>query len=134
MKDQWRGSNVDLRLLSEGIEGFLVDNKFEAVLKQSGSDFRVEGSNAVFRVKVKVFGDPDDFRVEFIPSKKTSGFSSLSMIFGYIASAFGGGGLVILGAKVQEAVGVFEELFWDYVDKRVAELKDSGRLQVREGS
>lgn len=123
---------MDLRLLSEGIEAFLIDNKFEAVLKQSGSDFRVEGSNALFRVKVKVLGDPDDFWVEFIPSKKTGGFSSLSMIFWYIASPFGGGGLVIHDAKVQEAVTALEELFWDYVDKRVAELRDSDRLKVKQ--
>lgn len=130
MKDQWLGSDVDLRLLSEGVERFFVENQFEAALERAGSGFRVEASNPHFRVKVRVFGDSDDFWVEFVPSKKTRGFSSVGMILGYIASVFGGGGLVVMDAKVQEAVGVFEELFWDYVDKRVVELKGSGRLKA----
>ena len=38
-----------------------------------------------------------------------------------------------MDARVQEAVGIFEDLFWDYVDKQVAELKDSARKGFGEG-
>lgn len=127
MKDQWFKSNVDLRLLSESLGRYFVDNNFETKLEEVGSCFKIEAANPQFKVKVRVFGVPDDFVVEFVPSKKTRGFSSVGMILGYLTSAFGGGGLVVMDARVQEAVGVFEDLFWEYVDKQVAELGGSAR-------
>jgi hypothetical protein len=130
LKDQWLESNVDLGLLSESVERFFVENKFDAKLERSGSGFRIEAVNPAFRVKVRIFGVPGDFAVEFVPSKKSRGFSSIGMMLAYVASAFGGGGLVLMDTKVQEAVGVFEALFWDYVDKQVAELRDSARVKA----
>lgn len=123
---------MNLQVLSENLQRFLDDNKFETKSEQIGSGFKIEAANAQFKVKVRILGRPNDFAVEFIPSKKTRGFSSIGMILGYITLPFGGGNLVLMDAKAQEAVSIFEDLFWDYVDEQVAELKDSGRKTSRE--
>lgn len=118
---------MDLQLLSENLQRFLADSKFETKSEQTGSGFKIEAANAQFKVKVRILGVPNDFAVEFIPSKKTRGFSSIGMILGYLTLPFGGGNVVLMDAKAQEALSIFEDLFWDHVDEQVAELKDSAR-------
>jgi len=132
LKDRWVEGNVDLGLLSESVERFFVENKFDAKLERGSSGFRIEAVNPGFRVKVRIFGVPEDFAVEFVPSKKSRGFSSIGMMLAYVASAFGGGGLVLMDARLQEAVGAFEELFWDHVDRQVEELRGSARVKAGE--
>jgi len=124
VKDEWSDQNVDLRLFSEGVERFFVDNKFETKLERFGSGFKIEAVNVHFRVNVRVFGSPEFFKVEFVPGRKTSGFS-LGMVLGYVGSVFGGGGLFLRDVRLQEAMSEFESLFWEYVDKQVVELRGS---------
>jgi len=126
LKDQWCGSNVDLSLLNQRIEQFFKDNEFDVVREELGDGFRIRVSALELKAKIRVFGRPNDFTIEFIPSAKTRGFS-LGMIVGYITSVFGGGSLVLRDLKLQEAFDRFENMFWEFVDRQVAELKDSAR-------
>jgi len=124
LKDQWLGSNVDLSLLSQRIEQFFKEREFDTVTEKFDADFTIRASAFQLKTKVRIFGRPNDFTIEFIPASKTRGFS-LGMIVGYITSVFGGGGLVLRDLKTQENLDRFEDTFWEYVDLQVGELKNS---------
>jgi len=124
LKDQWVGSNLDLTTLSKGVVGFFTDIKFDTRFEGVKDDFRIVAVNALYRIRVNIYGKPNDFTVEFVPDKKSKGFS-LSMMFGHIASLFGGGGLLLRDVKLQESLNTLERLFWEFVVKQVAGLTNS---------
>lgn len=126
MKDQWVGNNVDLTILSNNVEKFLANSQFETKLEHARDKFRITASNFAFKITVRIYGRPNDFMVEFDPNKRSQGFS-WSMIFGSLATLFGGGGVLLRDVKLQESVSTFEKLFWDFMDRQVAELKDSAK-------
>jgi len=128
LKDCWVGNNVDLNLLSQRVKQFFIENQFEINLEQTHDIYRIEASHFQFNVMVKVYGGPNDFTLEFIPNKKTRGFS-LSMILGYLTSFFGGGSLLLRDVKLQEAINEVEQKFWEHMDKQVAELINSANEQ-----
>jgi hypothetical protein len=124
LKDNWIGSNLDLTTLSKSVVGFFADNKFETRFEGAKDDFKIVAVNALYRIRVNIYGKPNDFTVEFAPDKKSKGFS-LSMIFGQIASFIGGGGLLLRDVKLQESLNILERMFWEFVDKQVAGLTNS---------
>lgn len=124
MKDHWIGSNVDLALLVQRAKQFFEENQFETELEQAPGRFKIQASNSIFRVTVNVYGRPEDFTVEFIPNKKTQGFS-LSMLLAYVTMLFGGGGFLLKDIRQQEAASELEEMFWKDVDKHIAETSDA---------
>jgi hypothetical protein len=124
LKDQWFGSNVDLNLLSQRVEQFFKESPFETRMEQIQGKFKIEASGFQFKITVNIFGQPNDFAVEFIPSKKTKGFSR-SMVVAYITTLFGGGGFLLRDLKLQEALDELEKAFWENVDKQVSELTNS---------
>lgn len=127
MKDQWVGNNVELSLLSQRVEQFFVENQFETELEQTqDKDYVIKASDSQIKLKVNIRGRPSDFTVEFVPSKKTRGFS-LSMLLGYITASLGGGILVMRDLKLQEITNKLEKVFWDYMDIQVAELNNSAK-------
>lgn len=121
MKDQWIGSNVDLSLLSERLVRFFEGNQFDTKLVQESGKFIIFASNDQLRLRVNLRGEPNDFAVEFMPSKKTQGFS-LTMILGYVTAFFGGGSFMLRDMKFQEAFNRLEQVFWKEVDIDVADL------------
>jgi hypothetical protein len=127
LKDQWVGNNVELSLLSQRVEQFFVENQFETELEQTqDKDYVIKASDSQIKLKVNIRGRPSDFTVEFVPSKKTRGFS-LSMLLGYITASLGGGILVMRDLKLQEITNKLEKVFWDYMDIQVAELNNSAK-------
>jgi hypothetical protein len=124
LKDKWVGSNVDLTALSKSIVEFFTDNKFETKLEGTKDDFKIVAANPLSKIKVNIYGKPNDFTVEFLPDKKSQGFS-LSMILGQIASLIGAGGLLLRDVKLQESQNILERLFWKHVDEQVAGLTNS---------
>jgi hypothetical protein len=124
LKDKWVGSNVDLTALSKSVAEFFTDNKFETKLEGTKDDFKIVAANPLSKIKVNIYGKPNDFTVEFLPDKKSQGFS-LSMIFGQIASLIGAGGLLLRDVKLQESQNILERLFWKHVDEQVAGLTSS---------
>jgi hypothetical protein len=119
--DQWTGINVDLSQLTERLVRFFEGNQFDTKLEQNPSRFVVYASNQQFRVKVNVRGEPNDFKVEFIPSTKTQGFSVM-MLLGYVTTLFGGGTFMLRDIKLQEAINRLEKVFWKEVDIDIADL------------
>jgi hypothetical protein len=129
LKDQWLGSNVDLDLLSQRVKQFFDETQFETTLERMSNGYKIgavtkKTLNVQLRITVKVLGQPNDFSVEFMPKRKTRGFSP-SMIIGYITSLFGGGIFLLSDAKLQEALDKLEQMFWNHVDKHVAELTNA---------
>jgi hypothetical protein len=124
LKDKWVGSNVDLTALSKSVAEFFTDNKFETKLEGTKDDFKIVAANPLSKIKVNIYGKPNDFTVEFLPDKKSQGFS-LSMILGQIASLIGAGGLLLRDVKLQESQNILERLFWKHVDEQVAGLTNS---------
>jgi hypothetical protein len=124
LQDKWVGSNLDLTMLSKSVVGFFTDNKFETRLEGVKDDFKIVAINALCRIRVNIYGKPNDFTIEFVPNKKSKGFS-LSMIFGQIAALIGAGGLLLRDVKLQESQNILEQLFWKFIDKQVADLTNS---------
>lgn len=119
--DQFTGANVDLGLLTERLVRFFEGNEFETRLERTPTRFVIYASNMQFSVKVNVRGEPNDFKVEFIPSKKSQGFS-LTMVLGYVTTIFGGGTFMLRDIKLQEAINRLEQVFWKEVDIDIADL------------
>lgn len=115
---------MDLTALSKSVAEFFTDNKFETRLEGARDDFKIVAVNALSKIRVDIYGRPNDFTVEFLPDKKSQGFS-LSMIFGQIASLIGAGGLLLRDIKLQESQTILERLFWKHVDEQVADLSSS---------
>jgi hypothetical protein len=124
LKDKWVGSNIDLTTLSNRVVEFFTDNKFETKLQGTKDDFKIAATNPLYRIRVNIYGKPNDFTIEFQPNKKSKGFS-LSMIIGQIASFIGGGGLLLRDVKIQESLSILERLFWKFVDEQIASLTTS---------
>ncbi len=122
--DQWIGINVDLSMLSERLLRFFEGNQFNTKLEQNPGKFVIYASNQQFGLKVNIRGEPNDFKVEFMPTTKTQGFS-LTMLVGYVTALFGGGTLLLRDIKLQEAITRLEKVFWQEVDIDVADLSKS---------
>lgn len=130
MRDQWRGSNVDLGLLTEGVKEFFTDRQFEVKMEKKGEGFVIEAEtasllNVRLRIDVSIYGTPNDFTIEYVADKKRKGFYSPTMIAGYLSTILGGGLLFRSEFKLQEALEKLEKAFWEHVDGQVARLERS---------
>ena len=130
MKDQWRGNNVDLKLLTERTIQFFNDRRFETRLEQTPNGYKFEAATEKIlytrlKITVKIFGQPNDFTIEFTANKKRKGTLSPSMIIGFITSAFGGGSLLRSELKLKESLDKLEKMFWEHIDRQVAQLTQS---------
>lgn len=130
MRDQWRGNNVDLGQLTDGVKGFFTDRQFDVKVEKKGKDFVIEAEtasllNVKLRIDVNIYGTPNDFTIEYVANKKRKGFYSPTMIAGYLSSMLGGGLLFRSEFKLQEALEKLERAFWEHVDGQVAKLSRS---------
>jgi hypothetical protein len=134
LKDQWIGKHVDLDLLSQQIQHFFAANRFQTRMEKKADRCKIaavpQDTRVPFRIQTNIIGRPNDFTVEFIPNKKTSGFASWAMVFGHLTSVFGGGSLLLRDVKLQEALSKLEQIFWDHVDKSVADLANSAQASL----
>lgn len=128
MKNQWLEKNVDLQTLAEAIRPFFHENDFDTALEdvQKGYIIRAVSKipNLQLRITVNIFGQPNDFTVEFLSGGK-GGIFSPSMIAGYLTSLFGGGYLILRETRKQEVLDTFESDFWKHAQMKVADLVDS---------
>jgi hypothetical protein len=132
VKDQWKGSNIDLTQLADNISQFFTERQFETKLKKSRQDYEIEAKtekvlNAQLKIYVSVYGEPNNLTVEFTTDKKTKGAFSPSMIIAYLMQAFGGGAIFRGEVKLQEAVDKLESTFWHHVDEQVALLTNPNK-------
>ncbi len=130
MKDQWRGNNVDLNKLSESIKQYFIQGQFETTMEKTQDKYKIDAAtekilNVQLKILVNLFGQPNDFTIEFTADKERKGFFTPSMIISYVATALGGGVFLRSEIKLKEALEKLEKMFWEHVDKKVAELTNS---------
>jgi hypothetical protein len=127
VRDQWKGSNIDLAQFSEGVKLFFTERQFETELKKTRLGYEIEAQtekilNAQLKISVSISGEPNDFTVGFVANKNRGGFYSPSMIISYILTALGGGAIFRGELKLQEALDKLEKAFWEHVDNQIAQL------------
>jgi hypothetical protein len=130
MKDIWRGSNVDIDKLTEGIQRFFTERQFEATRGKIENGYKIEAEtgkilDVQLKILVNIYGQPNDFTVEFMTDAKRKGSLSPLMVLSYIATLIGGGAFLRGEIKQREAQDKLEKTFWEHVDRQVAELTDS---------
>jgi len=130
LRDKWRGNNVDLNRLTEGIKQFFTQGQFETTTEKSNDGYKIEAVsqkilNVQLKITVDIYGKPEDFTIEFTADKNRKGTLSPSKVLGYIAGVFGGGSLLLSDIKLREAVEKLETAFWEHVDRQVAELTNT---------
>lgn len=133
MKDQWHGSNVDLYKLHEGIKQFFTQRQFELSDEkiQDGYQFTAATQKILgvqLKIHVNLYGDPNDFTIEFITDAKRKGFLSSSMVLSYMATIIGGGAFLRSELRLRESLDKLEKTFWEHVDKQIADLTNSAPI------
>lgn len=122
MKYQWVGKNVNLSLLTEGVENFLINWGFKVQ--------RIESGNDCYKEVLGVFGaqKEDLKRVKVILEKNTEGFSiefaadekkNFLLKLGFLTSFFGGGPLLRKAYKNNEFYQKLEDAFWKFLELEI---------------
>jgi len=123
MQKQWRGRNIDLALLSERAETFFIDRGLRTMKNSSNNEYTIIWKSPLVRdlrgvMKVKIIGDPNDFRIEFLGGEA----AHRSILLGLVTTLFGGGYLIREGLKLQDALEKVEGEFWAYIESEVEGL------------
>ena len=126
MQKQWVGRNVDLKLLSQCIEGFFKEKGFLTRIDESAGKYTILWTSQRVRnmhdaMTASILGDSNDFIVEIVASERTRG----SIRLGMLTAAFGGGYLALRGLKAKEVLEKIEKEFWVYVQEEIAHLTGS---------
>jgi hypothetical protein len=126
MKYKWTRKNIDLDGLRKEIESFLEERGFKT--KPAGSTdpskygilgvLRTPNSD-VRRVVVTVDKTSDGFEVELMAGEGAKSMLKLSSLISF----FGGGALLRKEFERAEFYRKFEEEFWEYVEKKVEEIR-----------
>jgi len=126
LKYKWIKKNVNLNNLTDSIEHFLNNEKFNTLRENFDSSNRILGSHrrpdGRFRsLIVVVSGTPDNFTVELKDGQQMQSILKLSSLISF----FGGGPLLLRYHQSAEFYQRIKLKFWKYVEKKVAELVGS---------
>ncbi len=126
MQTKWTGKNINLDLLSDQVERFFLNKGFKTLKEKLADGYNVLGvlirSNGKREsIRVKIFGNPDEFVVEFASAQPSLAFRLLAPI----ATLMGAGVFVLRDLKSREAYEKLEREFWAYVDETVSNIVDS---------
>jgi len=121
VQTRWVGKNVDLNPLCECAEDFFKDKGFVTKKYESRGEHtilctpqRVKNINKT--IKVRIFGEPNDFVIEFKARESTR----RSIWLGMLTKSIGGGYFILRGSKLHEALEGLEKEFWAYMQDKVA--------------
>ena len=122
MRRRWVEKNVNLTLLTKGVENFFQKRGYKTKKDESGEEHTILAIPQNVRdvreeITVRVFGKSNDFAVEFFAGERTRS----SILLGFITSLIGGGSLLLRGLKSQEAVEKLEREFWLYAEGAIVE-------------
>jgi hypothetical protein len=128
VKRQWLEKNVDLGTLAERIRPFFYETDFETAVEKTREGYVIRAVSKIpnlrLRITVTIFGEPNDFTVEFSTGGKGGYFSPLMMV-GYLTTLFGGGYLVSREAEKRGILNALENDFWRHTRMQVADLVGS---------
>jgi hypothetical protein len=116
---RWLDRNVDLDLLVEKVQSFLVENGFKTKIEKLNDGWLIAGvthfNGEPKSIFVKVFGRPNDFTIDFSGTKYKH---DLRFLWPFIN--FSGLGVFFRKElKFMDFLKVFEERFWAYVEKTI---------------
>lgn len=128
MQRRWAEKNVDLNQLCAHIEDFFRNKGFATKKIEATEEHTVlwapqHAKNMDKTMKVHIFGEPNDFVVEFLADKNARRYIWLGML----TKSIGGGYLVRQGSRLQEVLGKIEREFWVYMEDKIAQLTDSAK-------
>jgi len=130
MKERWIRENVDLDLLCQSVSHFLEEKRFVLKLEKLKNELRVYGwpldREEGGPVLVKIYGNSNDFTIEFVPGESFRGLR----ILGPLYSLFGGGSLWLRELRAREFFERLEEQFWVAVDEAVANLRGKSSAKL----
>ncbi len=127
MQNTWTGQNVDLTKLAEHISDVFKANDFEfarveteigyEITADDSSKYKIKGC-----LKANITGKPDNFAVslKLCAEERRLTFPVI------LTTMFGGGYFLLKDLKSDEAWIKFEKIFWQNVNRIVAELQNSG--------
>jgi hypothetical protein len=126
MRKTYQNINADLDLLAENISGFFKNKGFEATIEQLENGYQIHAQNSIqYKIKEPVStvicGEPHNFFVELMSSKKDKGFRYPIIL----TTLIGGGFLIREKLRSEEELLRFEKDFWEYVDIAVNSLRNT---------
>ncbi|RLG92930.1 hypothetical protein DRO34_01795 [Candidatus Bathyarchaeota archaeon] len=126
MRTKWLNKNVDISLLSSPIEKFFVTRGFKVLVEtKSKEEYLITAvkrmGKRTLAVKVKVFGKPDDFIIEFASPDEASSLKFL----GSFLQLIGFGGWYAYKLRSKELYDRLENEFWSFIDPVVSRLSGS---------
>jgi len=129
MERKWNMKNVDLELLSEKLEDFFKERKFQIISEKTSGNYKITvGNSPSFKLlgllSVVVEGRPDDFSVKLEFQERRRRYSGYGS---FLLSLFGGGILLRQEAESDEAWMRIEKEFWLYVENLVLYLANTAK-------
>ena len=127
MQRRWTGQNVDLNLLSNGIEDFLKSRGFMTKKSESTGERKILLRPERSRIKleepisVRIAGDPGDFVIDLRASELTT----RPIRMGMLTKSLGGGYFLLKSLELREELEKLEKEFWIFVEDKVAQLARS---------
>lgn len=116
---RWINKNVDLNLLVEKVQSFLVENGFNTrveTIKDGSMIVAVKHFDGEPKsILIKLFGRPNDFIIDFSGVRYKYDLRLLSPFISFI----GLGWLFRKELEFLDFLRVFEESFWAYVEKAI---------------
>lgn len=126
MQEQWIGKNVDLALLCSCVQDFFSGKGFKIVKDESIEECMLlmipQNTREMHgRISVKIWGDPNDFMIEFDAGERARS----STMLGALTTAFFGGRFVLRSLKWKEVSEKLQREFWIYVEQTITRLVGS---------
>ncbi|MEM2292374.1 MAG: hypothetical protein QXX41_03770 [Nitrososphaerota archaeon] len=120
---RWIDKNVDLGLLVEKVQSFLVENGFKANVEKFKDGWIIVAtkhfSGEPKSISIKFLGSPNDFTIDFSGAKYKHDLRLLLPFINFI----GLGVFFRRELEFMDFLKVFEDDFWVYVEKTIDALK-----------
>jgi len=121
MRIKFAGKNIDIDLLSERVERFLMDRGFKTLREKIRGGYKILGIRSVCEGKnesvcVKISGNPDKFAVDF----ESGGVMRTPLWAISLARMVGAGYFVLRDLKSKEMYEKLESEFWAFIDEAVS--------------
>lgn len=127
MQKRWTRQNVDLNLLSNGINDFFKSRGFMTKKSESTGERKILLRPEHSRIKleepisVRIAGYPGDFVIDLRASELTT----RPIRMGMLTKSLGGGYYLLKSLELREELEKLEKEFWIFVEDKVAQLARS---------
>jgi len=124
MQERWVGKNIDIDLLGQAIDAFLISKGLKTSKDTISGGCVISGSNEISSkggVNVRILGESDDLIIEFLACDDIR----RSFRLGLLTSFLGGGSVLLKSLNSQRAIEKLEEEFWIFAEDAIQHLAQS---------